>query len=332
VKKSRFIFGGLAALGGLIAMGPRVRVEEDVQLPDLPDDLEAYLAGAEAQYPDITPGAEKTIIWAKGGGETLDESAPDSPITKTRTPLSVVYLHGFSATRQETAPLADIVARELGANLFYTRLTGHGLPGRELGKAHARDWLVDTAEAIAIGERLGDRIVLIGTSTGGTLATWAAMYPRLCDRLAALILLSPNFGPANRFADLLLLPWARHFAETLLGDEQYWKPHNRRHDVFWTNRFPTRALLPMMALVRLVRSKRLENIKTPVLMGYSRDDVVVDVDKAARTVDRFSSPSKKILDLGDVNARHDHILAGDILAPQNTEPLAKRIVDFVRGT
>ncbi len=317
MKKSSYILGGLAALAGALALGPRVRVDEDVELPDLPDDLDAYLAGAEAQYPKITPGTEKTIVWA-------------DPAAKSRTALSVVYLHGFSATRQETAPLSDIVARDLGANLFYTRLTGHGLPGRDLGRARARDWLLDTAEAIAIGRRLGERVVVIGTSTGGTLATWAAMYPKLCERLAAIVLLSPNFGPANRFADLLLLPWARQVAETVIGNEQNWAPHNDRHARFWTNRFPTRALLPMMGLVRLVRSKELEKVQTPVMMGYSRDDVVVDVEKAIATTERFSSGRKEILDLGDVNARHDHILAGDILAPHNTEPLAARIVGFVR--
>ncbi|MDD4273595.1 MAG: hypothetical protein PHG14_07705 [Desulfobacter postgatei] len=37
-----------------------------------------------------------------------------------------VYIHGFSATRKETAPLSDLVAKTLNANLFYTRLSGHG--------------------------------------------------------------------------------------------------------------------------------------------------------------------------------------------------------------
>lgn len=318
MNKTRLILGGLAALGGAAAaLGPRVKVDQDVHMPDLPQDLDAYLQGCEAQYEHITPETEKTIIWAGVRG--------------ARTGLSVVYLHGFTATRQETAPLADLVARQLGANLFYTRLTGHGLPGKELARAHAHDWLVDTAEAIAIGERIGGKTVLIGTSTGGTLATWAAGHPRLSENLAAVVLLSPNFGPANRFADLMLLPWGRHIADTILGIEQQWQPYNERHGRFWTGKYPTRALLPMMALVRLVRNMRMEDIKTPVLMGYSREDVVVDVQKALQTVVRFGSPLKEILDLGDVNTRSDHVLAGDILAPQNTEPLAARVVDFVNG-
>lgn len=317
MNKGKLLLGGLAAIGGAIALGPRIRVKETFDPPVLPADLDAYLAGAESQHHDITPGTEKKIIWAGVPG--------------AKTPLSVVYLHGFTATRQETAPLSDIVARELGANLFYTRLTGHGLPGRELARAHAEDWMADTVEALAIGARIGERVVLIGTSTGGTLAAWAAAREKISEFLAAIILLSPNFGPANRFADLLLVPWGRHIADTLLGIEQTWQPYNDRHGEFWTSRFPTRALLPMMALVRHVRNLPLENITTPVLMGYSRDDVVVDVEKALRFVMRFRSPLKEILDLGDINERNDHVLAGDILAPHNTELLAARIVDFVGG-
>lgn len=317
MNKAKLLLGGLAAIGGAMALGPRVRVRESLEAPVLPSDLDAYLAGAESQHPDITPETEKKIIWAGVPG--------------ARTSLSVVYLHGFTATRQETAPLSDIVARELGANLFYTRLTGHGLPGKELAKAHADDWLADTVEAVAIGERIGERVVLMGTSTGGTLATWAAAREDLSRSLAALVLLSPNFGPANRFADLLLLPWGRHIAQTVLGIEQQWQPYNDRHGQYWTSRYPTRALLPMMGLVRHVRNLPLEQVNTPVLMGYSRDDVVVDVEKALKFVMRFRSPLKEILDLGDINDRSDHVLAGDILAPHNTELLADRIVDFVRS-
>lgn len=317
MNKAKLLLGGLAAIGGAMALGPRVRVRESLEAPVLPADLDAYLAGAESQHPDITAETEKKIIWAGVPG--------------ARTSLSVVYLHGFTATRQETAPLSDIVARELGANLFYTRLTGHGLPGKELAKAHADDWLADTVEAVAIGERIGERVVLLGTSTGGTLATWAAAREDLSRCLAALVLLSPNFGPANRFADLLLLPWGRHIAQTVLGIEQQWQPYNDRHGQYWTSRYPTRALLPMMGLVRHVRNLPLEQVNTPVLMGYSRDDVVVDVEKALKFVMRFRSPLKEILDLGDINDRSDHVLAGDILAPHNTELLADRIVDFVRS-
>jgi pimeloyl-ACP methyl ester carboxylesterase len=138
--------------------GPRVSLEPDLKPIALPEDLDEYLKQSEAAFSDIVPGAEKTIIWAN----------PE----KTKTTLAVIYLHGYSATRQETAPLSEHIAKKLGANLFCTRLSGHGRGGAAMAEACANDWLNDSLEALAIGKRLGEKIIIISVSTGGTLAAW----------------------------------------------------------------------------------------------------------------------------------------------------------------
>lgn len=107
----------------------------------LPQDLDRYLREEEAGVPGITPGAEKSIVWAGKPG--------------AKTPFSIIYLHGFTATRQEVAPVYDLVARSIGANVFYTRLTGHGMSGEALAAATLDDWINDTWEAYEIGERIG---------------------------------------------------------------------------------------------------------------------------------------------------------------------------------
>ncbi|TIR08816.1 MAG: alpha/beta hydrolase, partial [Mesorhizobium sp.] len=97
------------------ALGPRVQVDTTVRFDSslIGDDPQAYLARREAAVPDIRDGLEKEIIWA-------------NPMIHARTPLSIVYVHGFSASKGEVRPLPDEVADQLDANLFYTRLTGHG--------------------------------------------------------------------------------------------------------------------------------------------------------------------------------------------------------------
>lgn len=55
------------------------------------------------------------------------------------------------------------------------------------------DWIRDTAEALAVGRRLGDRVVVIATSTGGTLATNAAVNPAMSQNVVGYVLISPNF-------------------------------------------------------------------------------------------------------------------------------------------
>ena len=112
-KKIAALFGiTLILLITLFFVGPTAKIDTHLKLLTLPNDLDHYLIQTEARFSDIVPGAEKTIIWAHAA--------------KTKTPWSIVYLHGYSATRQETAPLSDQIAAQLGANLFCTRLTGHG--------------------------------------------------------------------------------------------------------------------------------------------------------------------------------------------------------------
>ena len=99
--------------------------------------------------------------------------------------------------------MPEEVARALGANLFFTRLTGHGRTGAAMAEATAEDWLADMAEAMEIGRRLGQRVVVIGTSTGGTLAAIAATDPQLNAGLAGTVLISAQLRGAGHGADLV---------------------------------------------------------------------------------------------------------------------------------
>ena len=130
---------------------------------------------------------------------------------RTRTPLAVVYLHGFSATRQETAPFSARLARALGANLFEARLRGHGRSEAAMAEGTVEAWLEDGVEALAIGRRLGERVVLVGCSTGAALATWMLANGHDQD-VAGLVLFSPNFGTRHRGASLLTGPWGTQIA------------------------------------------------------------------------------------------------------------------------
>src|SRR5262245_7333243 len=105
-------------LAATFLLGPRAAVDTRVSFDPtaIGDDPEAYLASAEAQVKGIRPGLQKEIVWA-------------DLATKRKTPLAIVYVHGFSSSKGEVRPLPDKVAAALGANLFFTRLTGHGQDG-----------------------------------------------------------------------------------------------------------------------------------------------------------------------------------------------------------
>ncbi|CAN0582233.1 unnamed protein product, partial [Ectocarpus sp. 12 AP-2014] len=180
-----FLLLGLFAGGALFwALAPRepVALRADFEPRRFGEGVQVYFESVESAFDDITPGVEKRVVWADGFYER-------------RTPVSVVYIHGFTATSEEIRPVPDRVAGALGANLFFTRLAGHGRPGDALRDVTAVDWVADTAEALAAGRAVGDKVVIIATSTGGTLAALAALEPEMFKDVAALILVSPNFGP-----------------------------------------------------------------------------------------------------------------------------------------
>ena len=312
-KKSVWLsVGGLGGLALVYLAGPRVAVDTTLRPIDLPTDLDAYLRQAEARRTDIVPGAEKTIIWAGEPGR--------------KTPFSVVYLHGFSATRQETAPLADEVAAALGANLYYARLTGHGRSSAALAEATVNDWLNDAHEALAIGRRLGERVILIGMSTGGTAAAWLAAQPAN-DDLHALVLLAPNFAPQGRQTAVLTWPWAEHIARRLIGPVRHAEPTGDDRDRYWTNDYPVKALLPMMGLVKLARRAPLERAAAPLLVIYDPQDQVVDPRYTDEAFARYGGRKERFL-VSAAPPRH-HVLAGDIVSPQSTAVVRQAILDFL---
>ena len=316
MKRRNLIALSLTALLVLLFLaGPKASVEPQSFRHQLPEDLQTYLTRSEAAFPDITPGAEKTIIWAHPEHQQTD--------------LAIVYLHGFSATRQETAPLCDELATTLGANLFYTRLSGHGRSNAALGNTSAGDWLRDAEEALAIGQRLGRKVLIVGTSTGGTLAAWLAASQKDAPVLA-YVLISPNFSPKDPASQVLTWPWASTFAPLLLGEERQWTPLNNEQARYWSHRYPTQALLPMMALVNAVNELPLEQVQTPILLIHATDDQVVSTPEAIRAFSRFGSPNKQRIELQQTQDPSHHVLAGRILAPQDTPRVALLIEQFVQ--
>jgi alpha-beta hydrolase superfamily lysophospholipase len=271
---------------------------------------------SESGVPDLRPDAAKTVAWA-------------DPDRREATPLAVVYLHGFSASRVETAPLADSVAAALGANLFYTRLTGHGRDGPAMADASVEAWLDDADEALRAGAALGERVVLVGSSTGGTLALWAAVASPWRDRLAALVLLSPNLGPADARSRILLWPWGGLLARVVVGPTRSFTPVNEAQARGWTTSYPTRALLPMMALVDAVDEELLERVRAPTLLLHSPHDRVLDVEAMLQGYEALGSAVKRRVAVEEVGDPYHHILAGDILSPSTTLPVARHIVRFI---
>lgn len=313
-----------AALGGLVLagavfwqIGPRERVDV-VPVFDaaaLPADLDGYLADREAMVGGIVPGAEKRIHWAGAQG--------------VKTPWAVVYLHGFSATAEEIRPVPDRVAAALGANLYFTRLAGHGLGPARFAGPTVNDWMIDVAEALAIGRRIGARVLVIATSTGGTLAAEAALQADLAGKIDGIVFVSPNFGLQALAAKLLDGPMARRWVAAVAGAERCFQPANAVQARYWTTCYPTVALLPMAALVRHAVAQDYSGIRTPALFLFSPQDQVVSPEQTEALAARWGGPATVAkITVGPTDDRNAHLIAGDALSPSMTAPVVARILDW----
>ena len=226
------------------------------------------------------------------------------------------------------APLVDEIAAHFGANLFHTRLTGHGRGGLAMVDGSVNDWLNDANEALEVGRRLGDSVILIGNSTGAAAATWLASIKTNTD-IAAIILLSPNFSPADPKTRMLLWPWGQQLAELVNGKERYWEPHNQGHGQYWAHQYPTKAVLPVLGLVKLVNDADLENINIPTMMIYSSKDKVISIPALKRAFSRLPSAKNQLIEFNDTQDPSFHILAGDILSPSSTEQVKQKVLEFL---
>ena len=304
----------------VFVFGPRepVRLSAGHNKIMIGDDIDAYLAMREGQFDDIIDGVEKQVIWA-------DEA-------NVKTPLSIIYLHGFTATSKEIRPVPDRVATALGANLYFTRFTGHGRQPTALANATVGHWMDDVGEAIEIGKQIGETVIIMATSTGGTLAAAAALDKAAMENIGGIIFVSPNFAINSRAANLLTWPFARQWVPLVIGKEQQGNPRNDLHARYWMMTYPTTALIPMAAIVAAVDRESYDDVEVPALFYYSRQDQVVAPEKTAAFAGSWGGESNSIIaSLTADDDRFSHIIAGDIVSPNQTESAVEQMIAWITG-
>jgi alpha-beta hydrolase superfamily lysophospholipase len=278
-------------------------------------DLDESLRESEARHSRVRRDLAKGILW-------------NDPAARSKTPLALAYLHGFSASRKDISPVVEMLAHKLGANAYFARLAAHGrTTADEFATVTPQDWLDDAREALAIGRRIGDRVILIGISTGALLATMAALEDQ--SSIAALVLLSPNFAIQDWRAKYISGPMGPWIAQLLIGEDYSFRPVTSGHADFWTSRYPSEGIVALMNLVNSARSLELGALRVPTLIIYTSKDTVVDL-KAIR--DRFAEIKAENKLLVDLPGATRHELTGDALAPATVRPVIEQIIRFLSTT
>jgi esterase/lipase len=241
-------------LVGIYFLGPTPDEPKfSLNMPEVPADseaLEEYVSQQES-FHELKPGNEAEIVWE------------DS--LRQKTEYAVVYLHGFSASKVEGDPLHKRFAKAFGANLYLARLADHGVDTTETLLLYTADRSWESAkEALAIGKQLGEKVILLSTSTGGTLALkLAAEYP---DDVFALINLSPNIAINDPAAFLLNNPYGLYIARTVLGDRYRTTGATPEAAKYWNKKYRIEALTELQELLEQTMTKEtFQRVKQPSL-------------------------------------------------------------------
>ena len=280
--------------------------------------IDQYLKEIEGQFLDIKEGVEKKVIWA---GE----------INK-KTPISIVYIHGFTASSEEVRPLPDKIADDLNANLFFTRLTGHGRNPTAMETCSIPNWMKDLHEAIEIGSRIGEKVILMSSSTGGTISVTSALDKEISQKILGYIFMSPNFGINNKFANMISWPLSEYWLKLILGKNIKHNPRNDLNKKFWTMSYPTNALIPMGKLIKEVNKYDYSTVDKPALFYFSMEDKVVDPNKIKKFISNWGGKiTTKIVRLSSKDDKFSHVLAGDIISPYQTEHAKLIMVNWIKN-
>jgi len=321
IVRHSLIFTGLLLL--IYFLGPEPEkaafTSELPELPSNPEMLVRHIQEKEAQY-HLRPRNEARIVWAN-----------DS--IREKTEYAIVYLHGFSASQEEGAPVHENIAKKFGCNLFLARLSEHGKDTtNRLIQLTANSYWNSVKEAYAIGKQLGKKVIVMGTSTGASNALHlAAVYPEV----SALLLLSPNIEIRNPFAWLGNNPWGLQIGRVVVGSKEF-TPQNQPplYKDYWDSSYRLEAVAALQEyLEHSMIPESYQKIKQPTLMlYYYKDEVhqdsVVKVSAMLRMFDQLGTSSMQKVALS-VPTAGDHVLAGYIKS-KDIAAVEKVITEFMK--
>ena len=231
-------------------------------------------------------------------------------------PLAVVYLHGFTASQAEGEPAHRAIAEACGAHLYLNRLVDHGTDAPDaMAGATPERWIEEATQALDIGLRLGERVLLVGTSMGASLALdLAARRPEV---VAGVVAWSPGIRVYE--TEQLAAAIRMEGAVTPPGERS---PFQRR---YWSSIVHTDAYRALARLfIERMRAERLAAVACHVFFGIW-DGGDGDHDTSASVVamrEAFdwlgTPPSARRL------VAYDH--AAHVLASPERSPAAARVL------
>ena len=251
----------------IFLLGPKV--EKPIIFKDLPkiklsiNEVKSWIHQKELKFINIKEGNESRIIFY--------DSVPK------KTNLSIVYLHGFSGSSQDGSPVHINTAKKLKSNIYLPRLYAHGLNSDEPLLEYTGEKYLDSArEALAIGKIIGEKVILMCTSTGCSAAlALAANHPQV----SALVMYAPNIRITHPLDFVATLPWGLYIVRLVEGGKYHYITNTwEDKEKFWTTKYRLEAPIEMQNLLETAMNEEVfRKVMVPTFSGfYYKNEVEQD--------------------------------------------------------
>ncbi|MBW2960580.1 alpha/beta hydrolase [Mesonia aestuariivivens] len=278
--------------------------------------LDEYIASKEASVNDLKPNNEAHIIWEK---------------EYQKTPISIVYLHGFGASSKEGEPVISKLAEKFGWNLYMSRLQSHGIAAEDAFKSLTpENYIASAQEALAIGRKIGEKVLLVSTSTGGTLSLILASENK---ELAGVIMYSPFIGLKNPAMAAITQPGGKEFFINQIGGEVQHQDRPAEEAKYWSTDYHVNGYVGLINMLQQnMNPKTFSKVTCPVFLGYyykneKEQDQVVSVEAMLKMYDELGTPAAEKEKVAFPEAGN-HVIASD-LRSKDWEKVYQESVEFI---
>lgn len=284
------------------------------------ENIEEWIDKQESNIPDLKKDNNAMISWAKDSGIPTD--------------LVFVYLHGFGASRMEADPVISKLADEFQANVYYARLKGHGRSGVEGFEELTKEKYLESAgEALDVGRRLGKKVILISTSTGGTLSLHLASKHK---DIAGLVLYSPFVGLKNNpMMAQITTPQGRELFKSMIGGEVQKMDRPEPESNYWSTEYHINAYVALIGMLQQTMTlETFKSVECPVFMAYyyknkDEQDKVVSVQAMLEMYDQLGTP-KELKQKQAFPETGNHVIASD-LRSNDWESVLEESQEFIKN-
>lgn len=298
-------------------------------------DVQEMVARKESVVAGLRPTLAKGVVWA-------------DPENKARTEWVVLFLHGFSSARSELSPMCERLAAELKANCYFGRLPGHGLEENQIGTGvmslcnpfsmgqedvTCKGYTLEAIEALVIAQSLGDKVLLVGMSTGAVLSAWMCTQTWLQKSIHACVVFSLNAcsKPTTVIKCIGWIPFLRELAFWAVcgGFTERIVPKSEAQAEFRTYVYPQHLLASVLDCSDALALQDPAQCKVPILAFHNPADHVADFDMAERFVAQI--PGGKMVQVKPKENEEQHMITGSACAPSTLDFCQREVGAFLHS-